>query len=127
MIDHSTREKITLLLLAGALLLCHGVFGSLHLLCASPGCSDGVRHAAEHHSAVGTAGDTHEHPTGHATSTEYFAVVAGLLGLLVSLLSKGRWLEIWLGLRRAAVLRWAVAVFRPPRAPTSPVLQVFRL
>lgn len=127
MINHSTREKITPLLLAGALLLCHGVFGALHLLCSSPGCSDGVRHAAEHHSAVGTAGDTHEQSADHATNTEYFAVVAGLLGLLVSLLSKGMWLEIWLGLRRAAVLLWAAAVFRPPREPTSPVLQVFRL
>jgi hypothetical protein len=112
-IDHSTREKITPLLLVGALLLCHGVFGSLHLLCASPGCSGGVRHAAEHHAAVGTAGDTHEHPAGHATSTEYFALVAGFLGLLVSLLAKGMWLKIWLGLRRSAVLRWAAAVFRP--------------
>jgi len=99
----------------------------LHLVCASPECGDGVGHAAEHHSAVGMAGDTHEHPAGHATSTEYLAVVVGLLGLLVSLLCKPKWSKIWRGLRRAAVCRWAPTIFRPPRAPTSPVLQVFRL
>ena len=127
MIDRSTREKILSLLLVGALFLCHGVFGSLHLVCVSPECGDGVAHATEYHSAVGMAGDTHEHPAGHATSTEYLAVIVGLLGLLVSMLCNRMWLEVWRGLRPAAVVRWAPTVFRPSRAPTSSVLQVFRL
>ena len=53
--------------------------------------------------------------------------VAGLLGLLLRLLPKGTRLRIGLGMCWSAVLRWVPAVFRPTRAPTSPVLQVFRL
>jgi hypothetical protein len=114
------------LLLVGALLFCHGVFGSLHLVCDPPRCADGVEHAAEHHPAPGAAG-AHEHPAGHGTGPEYFAVVAGLLSLLLSLLPKGASSWIGVGIRQPTVLRRASAVFRPARAPTSPVLQVFRL
>jgi hypothetical protein len=103
----------------------------LHLLCASPECVDGAAHPAGHHSAAGTRGHTHEHPAGHpaghATSADYFAVVAGLLGLLVGLLSTGTWTKTQLGSRRAPTPLRASAVFRPARAPTSRVLQVFRL
>jgi hypothetical protein len=127
MISRSGREKILPLLLVGALFLCHGVFGPLHLLCASPECVDGAAHPAGHHSAAGTMGHTHEHPVSHATSAEYFAVVVGLLGLLVGLLSKDKWLKTWLGSRSAPTVLRASAVFRPARAPTSRVLQVFRL
>jgi hypothetical protein len=108
-------------------LLCHGVFGPLHLVCASPECVDGAAHPAGHHSAAGTMGHTHEHPVSHATGADYFAVVAGLLGLLVGLLSIGTWRETRLGSRRAPTALRASAVFRPARAPTSRVLQVFRL
>ena len=127
MISRSGREKILPLLLVGALFLCHGVFGPLHLVCASPACVDGAGHPAGHHSAAGTMGHTHEHPVSHATSAEYFAVVVGLLGLLVGLLSKGTWQKTRLGSRSAPTALRASAVFRPARAPTSRVLQVFRL
>lgn len=74
-------------LLAGTLLLCHGIFGALHLICYSPLCVDGAEHTAEHKSAAGALGDTHEHSADHEASTESFAVlVFGLLGLLVGLL-----------------------------------------
>jgi hypothetical protein len=111
----------------------------LHLVCASPECIDGAEHPAGHpsghpagqpaghHSAAATMGHTHEHPVSHATSAEYFAVVVGLLGLLVGLLSKDKWLKTWLGSRSAPTVLRASAVFRPARAPTSRVLQVFRL
>ena len=125
MISRSGREKILPLLLVGTLFLCHGVFGPLHLVCASPECVDDAGHPAGHHSAAGTMG--HEHPVGHATSADYFAVAAGLLGLLVGLLSTGTWAETRLGSRRASTPLRASAVFRPARAPTSRVLQVFRL
>ena len=72
-------------------------------------------------------GHAHENPVGHATTADYFAVVAGLLGLLVGLLSTGRWTKTRLGSRRAASSLRAPAVYRPARAPTSRVLQVFRL
>ena len=127
MISRSGREKILPLLLVGALFLCHGVFGPWHLVCASPGCVDGEGHPAGHHSAAGTMGHTHEHPVSHATSAEYFAVVVGLLGLLVGLLSKGTWQKTRLGSRSAPTALRVSAVFRPAGAPTSRVLQVFRL
>jgi hypothetical protein len=127
MISRSGREKILPLLLVGALFLCHGVFGPLHLVCASPECVDGAGQPAGHDSAAATMGHTHEHPVSHATSAEYFAVVVGLLGLLVGLLSKDKWLKTWLGSRSAPTVLRASAVFRPARAPTSRVLQVFRL
>jgi hypothetical protein len=131
MISRSGREKILPLLLVGALFLCHGVFGPLHLVCASPECVDGAGHPAGqpagHHSAAATMGHTHEHPVSHATSADYFAVVAGLLGLLVGLLSTGTWTKTRLESRRAPTSLREDPVFRPARAPTSRVLQVFRL
>ena len=116
-------------LLIGTLLLCHGVFGALHLVCDPlEWCAGAAQHSAEHQTAAG-AGDAHEHPTGHDVSTAYFAVVAlGLLGLILKLLPKcAAGLRIWLGTRWPAVLRQVPAVLRPPPTPTLPVLEVFRL
>jgi hypothetical protein len=126
-ISSSSREKILPLLLVGALFFCHGVFGPLHLLCASPECVDGAGQPAGHHSAAVTMGHTHEHPVSHATGTDYFAVVAGLLGLLVGLLRTGTWTKVRPGSHRAIRSYREHRVFRPARAPTSRVLQVFRL
>jgi hypothetical protein len=119
-------------LLAGTLLLCHGVFGALHLVCYPPQCAGDAEHAAEHPTAAGAVGDTHEHPadhgTSHGTSAGYFAVlVFGLLGLLLGLLLKRAPLRIGLYARWAKVLHWVPAVFRPPPTPTPLTLQVFRL
>jgi hypothetical protein len=115
-------------LLIGTLLLCHGVFGALHLVCDPlEWCIGGAQHSAEHQTSTG-AGDAHEHHTGHG-STAYFAVVAlGLLVLILRLLPKcAAGLRIWLGTRWPVVLRRVPAVLRPPPTPTPPVLQVFRL
>ena len=114
-------------LLIGTLLLCHGVFGALHLVCDPPVCAGAAEHPAVHESAAGAAAGVHEHPAGHGTGTEYFAVVAGLLGLLLGLLPKGALLRVGIGVGWPPVLRRASVVFRPARAPTSPILQVFRL
>jgi hypothetical protein len=116
-------------LLAGAVLLCHGVFGALHLVCDPlEWCIGGVQHSAEHQTSTG-AGDVHEHPPSHDVSTAYFAVVAlGLLVLILRLLPKcAAGLRIRLGTRWPEVLRRAPAVLRPPPTPALPVLQVFRL
>jgi hypothetical protein len=107
--------------------VCHGVFGPLHLLCASPECVEGAAHPAGHHSAAGTMGHAHENPVGHATSADYFAVVAGLLGLLVGFLRTGTRTKERPCSRKAIRSVWEHPVFRPARAPTSRVLQVFRL
>jgi hypothetical protein len=116
-------------LLIGTVLLCHGVFGALHLVCDPlEWCIGGAQHSAEHQTSTG-AGDAHEHPTGHGVSTAYFAVVAlGLLGLLLRLLLRDAVeLRSWLGIRWPAHFRRVPAVLRPPPTPTLPVLQVFRL
>jgi hypothetical protein len=115
-------------LLAGAVLLCHGVFGALHLVCDPLEWCIGAQHSAEHQSRSG-AGHAHEHPTGHDVSTAYFAVVAlGLLVLILRLLPKGSaGLRIWLGTLWPEVLRRVLAVLRPPPTPALPVLQAFRL
>jgi hypothetical protein len=115
------------LLLIGTLLFCHGVFGALHLLCYPPECAAAAEHAAEHQAAAG-AGETHEYPAGHDTSTGYFAVLAaGILGLFLGLLLKSTPLRIRLDARLPAALRWVPAVMRPPPTPTALILQVFRL
>ena len=111
------------LLLIVTLLFCHGVFGSLHLLCYSPQCVGG----AEHQAAAG-AGDANDHPAGHAPSTGYFAVLAvGFLGLLLGLLPKVAPLRLILDARRPATLCQVLAVVRPPPTPALLTLQVFRL
>jgi hypothetical protein len=122
-----TRQLSVLLI--GTLLLCHGAFGALHLVCYPPSqCASDAEHAAEHQAGAGAADDAHEHPVGHGTSTEYFAVVAlGLLSLLLRRLPKGAPLRIGLGVHWASVPRRVPAVFRPPPIPTPPILQVFRL
>jgi hypothetical protein len=117
------------LLLAGAVLLCHGVFGALHLVCdLLEWCIVGAQHSAEHQISTG-AGDAHEHHTGHDVSTAYFAVGAlALLVLILRLLPKSAaGLRIWLGRRWPAVLRRVPAVLRPPPTPALPILQAFRL
>ncbi len=116
-------------LLIGTILLCHGVFGALHLVCDPlEWCIGGAQHSAEHQTSAG-AGDAHEHPTGHDVSTAYFAVVAlGLLGLILKLLPKCA-----AGLRISHAARWPAAlgpvpaVSHPPPIPTPINLQVFRL
>jgi hypothetical protein len=122
-----TRQLSVLLI--GTHLLCHGVFGALHLVCDPlEWCIGGAQHSAEHQTSTG-AGDAHEHHAGHGGSTAYFAVVAlGLLVLILRLLPKcAAGLRIWIATRRPEVLRRVPAVLRPPPTPTLPVLQVFRL
>ncbi len=115
------------LLLIGTLLLCHGIFGSLHLVCYLPQCADHGEHAAEHQAAAGGLGEAHGHPAGHGSSPPYFAVLVGLLGLFLGLLSKRSPLRVRLSMPWAAALRWAPYAFHPLPTSTPPQLQVFRL
>jgi hypothetical protein len=122
----STRQLSVLLV--GTLLLCHGVFGALHLVCYPPECVGDQEHQAQHQAEAGAVGGAHEHPADHGTSTGYFAVlVVGLLGLLLGLLPKGAPLRIALDTHWPMVLRRVPAVLRPPPTPTPLTLQVFRL
>ena len=114
-------------LLAVALLLCHGLFGTLHLVCYLPQCANRGEHAAEHQAAAGGLGDAHEYPAGHVSSTEYFAVLVGLLGLFIGLLLKWAPSRIGLGTHWPAVLRLVPSIFHPPPTPALVLLQVLRL
>jgi hypothetical protein len=114
-------------LLVGTLLFCHGIFGGLHLICYSPQCAGDAEHAAEHHVAAGAMGGAHEHSADHGTSAGYFAVLVGLLGLLLGLLSKRGSLRITLAAPWPAVVGLVPVVSHPPPTPTPLTLQVFRL
>ena len=114
-------------LLAVALLICHGLFGTLHLVCYLPQCANRGEHAAEHQAAAGGLGDAHEYPAGHGSSTGYFAVLVGLLGLFIGLLSKRTPLRVRLSMPWTKSLRRAPYAFHPPPTSTPPQLQVFRL
>jgi hypothetical protein len=114
-------------LLAGALLLCHGVFGAVHLVCHLPQCADHSEHTAEHQAAAGGPGDAHGHPATLGSSTAYFAVLLGLLGLFLGLLSKRTPLRVRLGMPWTKALRRAPYAFHPPPTSMRPQLQVFRL
>src|SRR5918992_2817355 len=118
-----SRNVLLALLLAGTLLLCHGVFGAMHL-CSSSQAS--ASHVHEHHSpADAGAGVQEEHAVCHLMDVaHYFAVfLAALLGLVLWLLLKGA--RLWGRVTVPLVFyrRLRLPVFHPPRGLTLPVLQ----
>jgi hypothetical protein len=128
------NDQILPRVLIWALLLCHGVFGALHvatdpaLTNAAPAALIAGEHTAAHLASGHHGGSGYgDHQADHG-ATEYFAV---LLGAFASL-------TLWFLLRRAprrAATSYATrrsvgahpAVFALPRGPTLPSLQVFRL
>lgn len=114
------------LLLVGTLLLCHGVFGVLHL-CSTPTAPTHQTH--EHPSFSDETVVGHEHPVCHLTGAEYFVVLfTALLGLVLGLLLKGA--RLWCRATSLNLFKPSLPllVSHPPRGPTKPpVLQVFRL
>ena len=119
-------RQLLALLLVGTLLLCHGLFGALHLCSASHASAS---HGHEHHSPTETGAGDQEHAVCHLMDVaHYFAVfLAALLGLMLWLLLKGA--RVWGRVVAPLVFdrRLRPPVFHPPRGPTLPVLQVFRL
>ena len=118
------------LLLAGALLLCHGFFGALHLAPDTPthslpAGSHGAGHTAEGHGGTGHG----EHPEHHNPDAGYFAVLIGiLLGVLVlPILGFGRQSAASLCAPRRSAKDPSARVPNFARGPTLPTLQVFRL
>lgn len=115
-------------LLIGALLLCHGVFGALHAGALDrpvpAGHSDMPQAAAE-------TGDTShdKKPSAHEfAGAGYFAVLLTALGALV-LLALTRRARLWTRAPVALSLDPHFLGYIPhlPRGPTIPHLQVFRL
>jgi hypothetical protein len=114
-------------LLAGTLLLCHGIFGALHLECIFPECADVAQHAAENTLLTGEYGGAHQHPADHGMDSEYFAVLVLFLGLLLRLLPTVAPFRIKIGMPRFPQSWRILSVSRPPPALPSQALQVFRL
>ena len=118
----STREKLLPLLLAGALLLCHGAFGWLHQVHEAPISAHLAVEHASHQMGHGSA-DSHP-PVASDYAAAFFALLFGLVYAL---------------LRRAGRARPAVPAPRLtgqllpatiphlPRSPTPSLLQVLRL
>lgn len=132
--DRPTNHRTLPRILIWALLLCHGVFGALHvatdpaLTYAAPAAIFAGEHAAAHHASGHHDGSEHGNRQADHAATEYFAVLLGAFAGLT----------LWLLLRRAprrvptsSATRRCVgahpAVFTLPRGPTLPRLQVFRL
>lgn len=123
---HRSRGRLWALLLVGTLLLCHGVFGAMHL-CSTPMAS--THQAHEHSSSADETVGGHEHLPCHLAGAEYFAVLlTAFLGLVLGLLLEGARLWSRVTTSRIYELFFPAATFHPPRGPTTlPVLQVFRL
>lgn len=124
-LEVGSRGRLLGLLLVGTLLLCHGVFGVLHLCSAH---TAPTHHAHEHHSFADETVLGHEHPLCHLTSAEYFAVLfTAFLGLVLGLLLKGAQPYGKGATTFALDLRLRLSVHYLPRGPTLTVLQVFQL
>jgi hypothetical protein len=118
-----TRERLLPLLLVGALLLCHGVFGSLHQL-KGPVLSDHLTEV-EHTSLHEEHGSTGGHPLGaHDYAAALFALLLGMVYTLLHLETRAR--DAFPALRRTGSLP-TTRIFHLPCGPSPPLSQVFRL
>lgn len=128
--NRPTSDRLLALLAIWALLLCHGVFGTLHLT-PDPVLQPTLagEHTTTHHlsHAHGVAPD--EHPAPHHADAEYFAVLLGtLLGALyLWLLLLNDWRRDGTSSTRRFVGSSPTTVSNLPRGPTLPFLQVLRL
>jgi len=120
-----SQSSLLSLLLVGTLLVCHGAFGALHL-CSAPHYFSHQTH--ELSSSTVTGNVEHEHPVCHLMdATVYFAVLlVAFLRLVLGLLKGAR---LWSRVTTPLIFdrRFCLPVSHPPRGPTLPVLQMFRL
>ena len=127
----SGKVRLAILCLVGVLLLCHGAFGALHLCSATEHAASANSHLThEGHVSSEAGANTNEHPVGHLLhASAYYAVfLAGFLWLVFGLLLvKGARLWSTSTAPAASFRRFGPVVLHPPRGPTLPVLQVFRL
>ena len=124
--------RLAILCLIGALLLCHGVFGALHLWSTTEHAASTDSHLAQDHHASSEAGaNTDEHTMCHLLhAAAYYAVLlAAFLWLVFGLLLLKGAARLWSTSTApaASFRRFGPVVLHPPRGPTLPVLQVFRL
>ncbi len=123
MLPRSARERLLPLLLAGALLFCHGAFGSLHQF-------KGPMHL-EHSQLVEHTPHQEEHgpADGHPSRAHDYAaaLLVLLLGIVYTFLRrKTRSRDAFPATRRTGSLP-TTKVFHLLQGPSPPLLQVFRL
>jgi len=127
----SGKGRLAILCLVGALLLCHGVFGALHLCSTMEHAASADSHLThDHHASSEARANTNEHSVCHLLhAAAYYAVfMAAFLWLVFGLLLlKGARLWRTSTAPAASFRRFGPVVLHPPRGPTLPVLQVFRL
>ncbi len=121
--------RLLALVLVGTILVCHGVFGALHL-CSSHEGHIHQEHGHPHgHPPVEKGMAAHDEPPScHVSGADYYAVLlTAFLGLVLGLLLKGT--RSWIGIVAPLVVgrRFMPVVLYPPRGSTLLVLQVFRL
>ena len=126
------RVRLATLCLIGVLLLCHGVFGALHL-CTTPHAGSPAQHALHEHSSEGMGAGSYDHQACHLIHAgNYYAVLlTALLGLALGLVLLLKRARVWsrITLPPAVFRNFCPAVLHPPPAFTvSPfLLQVMRL
>ena len=118
------RGRVVAALLVVALLLCHGALGALH-----QASSWTVEHdASGHHAPAAPPASTDHHAAGAVAHADYAAVLfVVLIGAALALLwgrLQARGAAASPHAPRRVFLRLALP---PPRCPTPPLLQVFRL
>jgi len=128
-------RAILALLLVGALLVCHGLLGTSHVLAhggppvsEQPAGRSSASHQGAGHAAAGQAAGDDVPAAAHAGATEYFAVLlvlagAALLGVLLVLVRS----PLGDGAPRTLPLRWWLEPQPLSRGHSPPFLQVFRL
>jgi hypothetical protein len=128
------RSAALALLLAAALLLCHGAFGAhhqAHQTATGPPHQHAPGHAShEGHggaSGLGTWGHAEGHGGGCSSCVAYSAVMLVVsLGALLALLQGVR-PSTSIAAPTPAPLGFVTPVLHPARGPTLPILQMFRL
>ena len=124
----SSRGKFAALLLVGVLLLCHGVFGVLHLCTTTQSSTSHAGH--EHQSHTGAEGGAHDHQPCHLMhAANYYAVLlTAFLGLVLGLLLL-KDAQVWsrVSTPLTFIRHLNPSGLHPPRGPSRPLLQVMRL
>ena len=123
MVPRSARERLLPLLLTGALLLCHGAFGSLHQF-------KGPAHlehspVVEHTSHPEKHGPADDHPLG---AHDYAAaLLVLLLGMVYTFLRRETRIRNGFPATRRTGSLPTTKVFHLSLGPSPPLFQVFRL
>ena len=119
------RGRFVAALLVVALILCHGALGALHQASSWP-----AEHAGAYHAAAASPASVDHHAEQHGgpvANTDYAAALfVALLGAALVLLS-GRFLARGFAAHRVFGRVFVPLSTLPPRGPTPPLLQVFRL